>query len=284
MCFYVHIFWYSHASMFIFFDFYVHMLWWSYTHMSTCFDENKSICIYALILICSNAFMIGCSYVNKLHWSHAFKFTCHDDKVILCVHALMITCPLAVMPLSSYAWTLWLLPNPILKCFDDRMSHALIFTWLISAHRFTHLDDEMSISSKAKVIVGRVYAQMRWRLYLNAEMIWEIRGMCTWVLKYSYASMLSWSRACMFTCLVDNLQSFDFPLMIKCSYVYLLKWSLAPMFMFFDDHMPFTCMPSFSYDWMLWWLLAHMFKCLIDCMLTCVDIHMFDIHTQVHTR
>ena len=65
----------------------------------------------------------------------------------------------------------------------------------------------------------------------------EIRGMCTWMLKYSYACTLSWSRTCMFTCFADNLQSFDFPLMIICSYVYLLKWSHAPMLTFFDVHM-----------------------------------------------
>ena len=32
------------------------------------------------------------------------------------------------------------------------------------------------------------------------------------------------------------------------------------------------------------WLLARMFKCFDDWMLTCVDIHMFDIHTWVHKQ
>ena len=132
---------------------------------------------------------------------------------------------------------------------------------------------------------------MRWQFLLNAEMIerfeacwddWEIWGMCTWVLKYSYACMLSWSCACMFTCFAYNLQLFDFPLMIKCSYVYLLKWSQALMLTFFDvhvfrwshapmsicfnDHMPFTCIHhshmigSFD-DYLLIYSNAFMIEC-----------------------
>ena len=89
--------------------------------MSTCFDKNMSTCLYALMLIYSDTFMIECSYVNMVCWSHAFNFTCHDDRVLPCLHTLMITCPIACMPLSSYAWTLWWLPTPFLKCFDDSM-------------------------------------------------------------------------------------------------------------------------------------------------------------------
>ena len=132
--------------------------------------------------------------------------------------------------------------------------------------------------------------------------------MCTLVLKCSFEYMLSWSHACMFTCFVDNLLTFVFALMIKCSHVYLLWWSHALtcfdvhmllcshtlIFTHFDDRVlpclhtlmitcPLTCMPLFSYAWMLWWLLAYMFKCFDDCMLTCTDIHKFDIHTHVHT-
>ena len=119
--------------------------------------------------------------------------------------------------------------------------------------------------------------------------------MCTLVLKCSFEYMLSWSHACMFTCFVDNLLTFVFALMIKCSHVYLLWWSHALMFTCFDDRVllrlhalmitcPLTYMPLFSYARMLWWLLAYMFKCFDNCMLTCIDIHKFNIHTYVHTR
>ena len=35
---------------------------------------------------------------------------------------------------------------------------------------------------------------------------------------------------------------------------------------------------------MLGWLPAHMFKCVNDCMPTCIDIHMFNIHTHMPTQ
>ena len=50
--------------------------------------------------------------------------------------------------------------------------------------------------------------------------------------------------------------------MIECFHVYVLWWSHA---------------------WTLWWLPTPVLKCFANSMLTYIDIHMFDIHTHVHT-
>ena len=102
---------------------------------------------------------------------------------------------------------------------------------------------------------------------------WEIRGMCAWVLKCSYACMLSWSNACLFTCFFDNLLIFFFALMITHFYVHMSWCSHASMFTCFDDPMLLDHMPTYlyafmlecldtlmiicSYFQMLWWLQAH---------------------------
>ena len=216
---------------------------WQSASIFTCFDDHMPTCLYAFELICLDALMITYSYFEMLRWLHVHM---HWYSLVwyphTCAHTLMMKCLLAWRLKWSCNSTFLCLNalTIVLECWDDR----------------------------------------------------EIRGMCTWVLKYSYVCMLSWSRTCMFTCFANNLQSFDFPLM-KCSYVYLLKWSHAPKLTFFDVHvfrwlyapclyaLMITChFPvSFSYDWMLWWLLARMFKCFDDWILTCVDIHTFDIHT-----
>ena len=79
-------------------------------------------------------------------------FTCFDDRMLLCLHALMITCPLNCMP--SYSFTLGRFDDYLPLCSNTLMiasSHALIFTCLISTNMCTYFDDEMFISSKAKV-------------------------------------------------------------------------------------------------------------------------------------
>ena len=166
----------------------MYLLWWSYAHMSTCVDYHMLLsshvliltcfddhthtyfnyltlsCLHALTrpcllacmpwwLICTNNFIIACSYVHMIYWSHAFMFTCLDDRMLPCQHTLMITSLLPCTPSISYAWILWWLPTPVLKLFFFARSHTLIFTCLIIKHMCTHLDDEMSIGSKAKVIL-----------------------------------------------------------------------------------------------------------------------------------
>ena len=99
----------------------------------------------------------------------------------------------------------------------------------------------------------------------------------------------------MFTCFVGNLLTFDFALMIKCSHN-----------TFFKDHM-LLCLTSLMFthfdDRMLPSLYALMSTCDLpvchlshligrfdgylliysNALMTCVDVHMFDIHTRVHT-
>ena len=125
---------------------------------------------------------------------------------------------------------------------------------------------------------------------------WEIRGMCTWVFKCSYACRLSWSHASIFTCFDENQPIYLLAMMITCSHVLLLWWLHAFMFTCFVHHVAsmFTClhdlmlpcllayMPSCSYVSMLWWLPTPMLKCFDDHILICVDFHIFDIHTHVH--
>ena len=128
----------SYVSRFSDFD--VHMLLHSHaliithTFLLTCFDNRMPhVCIlwreHFHLLMCLNAhmpehFLIACSYVHMLYWSRASLFTCLDDSMLPCRHTLMVTCPLSCMPSSSYAWTHWWLPTPMLKCFV--CSHALL--------------------------------------------------------------------------------------------------------------------------------------------------------------
>ena len=133
------------------------MLRWQSTSIFKCFDDHMPTCLYALMLIYSDTFMIECSYVNMLCWSHAFNFTC----------------PIACMPLSSYAWTLWWLPTPILKCFDDSML-TCINIHMSDIHTHVHTIRWWNVywlKGKSDHIVGCFNTQMSWRLCLKAKMI-----------------------------------------------------------------------------------------------------------------
>ena len=142
-----------------------------------------------------------------------------NDYLLLCWNPLMITC-----------------------------SHALIFTYLISTHICTHLDDEMSIGLKAKVIVYLTF--VRSNALRNVLECWG-----DWVLNWSHAYMIAWSHACMFTCFVDNQPTYLLVLMITCSHVHLLWWSHAPIFTCFYVHV-------------LCWQPIHICHCFDDNILT----------------
>ena len=134
-CFDDHILLSSHALMIV--CSYVYMLWWEH-----------STCLYALMLICLDTFMIRCSYVKLLCCSHA--------TMIECFHVYILWWSHGYLPICLWAHMLGCFDNYLLLFWNDLMtacSHALIFTCLISTHISTHLDDEMSIGSKAKVIV-----------------------------------------------------------------------------------------------------------------------------------
>ena len=66
----------------------------------------------------------------------------------------------------------------------------------------------------------------------------------------------------MLICFVDHMHLSSHAMMIECFHVYVLWWSHA---------------------WTLWWLPTPVLKCFANSMLTCIDIHMFDIHTHAHT-
>ena len=100
--------------------------------------------------------VLNCSYACMLSWSHACMFTCFVDNLLTFVFALMITCSHVYLLWWSHAHLPVCLHAHMLGCFDDYLIlfwNALIFTCLISTHMCTHLDDEMSIGSKAKLIV-----------------------------------------------------------------------------------------------------------------------------------
>ena len=147
--------------------------------MSVSFDDH--------MLLCSLALMFICSYVHLLWCSHASIFTRFDDRMLWWSHAHL--------PVCFHAHMLW--------CFDDYMflcsnafliaySHALIFTCLISTHMFTHLDDEMSIGFRFKWMCSWMFVRSNaLTILLECWGHWEIRGMCTWVLKCLYDFMVS---------------------------------------------------------------------------------------------
>ena len=90
-----------------------------------------------------------------------------------------------------------------------------------------------------------------WPIGLNAHM-----------LRHFYDCMLLCSHVLLFTCLDDS--------MLPCLHAFIIAYPLA-------------CMPSSLNAWTLWWLPTSMLKCFNDCMLIYIDIHLFEIHTHVHT-
>ena len=129
----------------------------------------------------------------------------------------------------------------------------------------------------------------------------------------SHVYLIWWSQTTIFICFNDHMLQCSHASMIKCFHVYMPWWSYAPMSTCFDDHI-LTCRYAFiltvligfndrlfpcSHAWKLKCLIAHMLGCQhvwmfthshalvitwsIAPMFTCIDIHMFDIHTYVHT-
>ena len=85
ICLYLYLRWWSHASIFTCFD--VHILLYSHALMIThtffnylilpCLHalmKSMSTCLYALMLMCTNSFMIACFYVHIICLSHASLF------------------------------------------------------------------------------------------------------------------------------------------------------------------------------------------------------------------
>ena len=118
-----------------------------------------------------------------------------------------------------------------------------------------------------------------------------------------YVHMLWWSYVPMSTWFDENISTFMYALilirsdtfkicMLQCSQALLM--TCFYVLTYFNDRMllclhafiitcPLTNIPSCSYAWTLWCLPAPMFKCFDYSIHTCIDIHMFDIHTHKHT-
>ena len=154
------------------------------------------------MLICSDTFMITCSYVHMLCWSHASMFTCLDNSMLPCLHAFIIAYPLACMPSSSNAWTLWWLPTPMLKCFNDCML-TCVDIHMFEIHTHVHTCGSWNVywlGGISECVVGCTYAQMLRRLCLNAEDIGKLE-VC--VLGYLNTHMLVCSHDHMLVCSHD---------------------------------------------------------------------------------
>ena len=156
---------------------YSHALIITHTSMFTCFDNHMPH-VYMLwrehfhLLTCLNAHMAEHFFDCMLLWSYALMFTCFVDHMLLCSHASMIVYSHVYMlwwlhvhlPVCLRAHMLGLIDDYLPLCWNALMilcSHALIFICLIS----THLDDEMSIGSKAKVnglMIICSYVQLLW--------------------------------------------------------------------------------------------------------------------------
>ena len=158
----IYLLWWSYAFMFVCFD--VDMLWWLHTSTFTCFNYLMLLCLYGSTRTCPFSHMPWCPYARTLWWLDAPTLTCIVDHLHFNSHATMIEC----FHVYMLWWSLTHLPMCLRAYmhghFDDYLllfwnalmiafSHALIFTCLISTHMCAHLDDEMSIGSKAKVIM-----------------------------------------------------------------------------------------------------------------------------------
>ena len=182
----------------------------------------------------------------------------------------MSTCFANRMPTYLYAIILLWLGALMITCsYVQRL-------WWLHAHLHWYSQVWYPHTSADTMIVKCLYSwRHKWscyRMYVHSNSLtivlecwgdYEIKGMCTWVLKCSYACMfswshsclLSWSNACMYSCFVDNMLTFVLALIITFSHVYMLWLSHAPIFTCFNGHM-LLCSHDFmivcSYVYMIW--------------------------------
>ena len=167
--------------------------------MSTYFDENMSTCLNALMLICSDTFMIESYYVNMLCWSHAM--------MIECFHVYVLW--------WSHAWKLWWLPTPVLKCVTNSML-TCIDIHMFDIHTHVHTLGWWNVywlEGKNDCIVGRFNTQMSWWLCLNVEMIGRLQ-----------VCVFGCFNAYMHICSHDHMVVCSQALLITYSHLTLLWW------------------------------------------------------------
>ena len=159
--------------------------------------------------------------------------------------------------MCSYMYSLWWSYAYISTCVDDHMllySHVLMFTYFyIHMLWWTHTHSLI-------ILYSHVY-MLWWKSCPLAYMPW-----C------SCARTILWLHASMFTWFVYHMLLCSYNSMIECFHVYILWWSQAYFPVPLRSHML-----GYFNDYLLlcWNYFVHM--------LTCIDIHMFDIKTQVHT-
>ena len=138
--------------------------------------------------------------------------------------------------------------------------------WHSHASIFTCFDDHILLCSHAFMMV-----------FSYVYMLWQQMSTCLNALMLIFRRLI-WLDSYMLKCFIDYEHLCSHATMMECFFIYMLWWSHAHLHV-----CPLACMPSRSYAWTPWWLPTTILKCFDDCMLTCIDIHMFDIHTHVHT-
>ena len=104
-----------------------------------------------------------------------------------------------------------------------------------------------------------------------------------WMLWWSYAHMPLCSH--ILTCLPADMSTCFNDSMLPCSHALIPTCLNAHMLTCPNDHMlpcSHALMFTYSYAYMLWWSHAYMLWWSHAPMVTCIDIHMFNIHTHVH--
>ena len=223
--------------------FYVHTFWCSLASMSICFDGHTLLCSHALTIICSHIYMLYREHVHFPISLNAHMLKQCFDCMLLCSHALLVTC--------FYVYIPWWWNASMSTCFDDNMHtflsafkliclDALMITyscieihWLLHAymHWYSHVCYPHTFAHSWMMkclLVQRLKWSCRWTFVpLNALTIvlecwgdWEVRSICTWLLKFSYAWMLLCEQASSH----DHMVICSHALLITHSYLLLLWW------------------------------------------------------------
>ena len=153
------------------------------THLSKCFDNCMVLCSHVWLLTHSYVLMITCSHAHMPWWSHDPMLKCFDDHMLPYSHALMILYP--------HAYMIWSL---MLTCIDIHMFdiHTRVHTWImiwIYAWMLKWTCNWMFVRTNALTIVLECWGDG------------VVRGLCTLMLKCSYACVHTHQYALILICL-----------------------------------------------------------------------------------
>ena len=117
--------------------------------MSTYFEENLFTFLYAIILICLDTSMIGCSDGNKLlWWSHVSMVICSHAYMLYGLHAHLLF-KIHARTFRRFDYYMLLHSN----AFTIAFAQPYKFTLIISTHMCTHMDTNICIGLEPKVIL-----------------------------------------------------------------------------------------------------------------------------------